>query len=344
MQQITTAPLPPTIRSLELEITGKCQAMCEHCAPASGPTGTDGTMTADDWRRVIDESAELGIETVQFIGGEPTLHRDLPALVEHALGRGIGVEVFSNLISVRRTVWDTLARPGVRIGTSYYSDLAVQHEQITKKRGSHQRTRANIVEVLNRGIPLRVGIVEVLEGQRVAEAEAELRALGVQQITVDRMRGIGRGARDTEPTPSELCGHCTKGRGAILPNGDVAGCVLSRFMTAGNVRQQPLADIVTGPKWADIAAVIPPAPVGAGCPPTTAATATQRTPSPAPPSMASSLPRPWEHPRELEIPRRRPRRQRHTPRLALARPRRHHPPASVRAPVVAERPRRLDPP
>lgn len=30
-------------------------------------------MTAAHWRRVIDEAAGLGVDMVQFIGGEPTL-------------------------------------------------------------------------------------------------------------------------------------------------------------------------------------------------------------------------------------------------------------------------------
>ena len=55
-----------------LEITGKCQLECLHCYAESGPGGTHGAMTAANWRRVIDECADLGVEMVQFIGGEPT--------------------------------------------------------------------------------------------------------------------------------------------------------------------------------------------------------------------------------------------------------------------------------
>lgn len=31
-------------------------------------------MTADDWERVIDDAHALSVDTVQFIGGEPTFH------------------------------------------------------------------------------------------------------------------------------------------------------------------------------------------------------------------------------------------------------------------------------
>jgi MoaA/NifB/PqqE/SkfB family radical SAM enzyme len=62
-----------------LELTGKCQLQCRHCYADSGSRGTHGSMTRADWTRVIDEAVDLGLSLIQFIGGEPTLHPDLPA-------------------------------------------------------------------------------------------------------------------------------------------------------------------------------------------------------------------------------------------------------------------------
>ena len=45
------------LRFLWLEITGKCQLACEHCYAESGPKGTNGVMTVEDWQRVIDEAS-----------------------------------------------------------------------------------------------------------------------------------------------------------------------------------------------------------------------------------------------------------------------------------------------
>ncbi len=54
---------------LELEITQFCQLNCAHCYSESGPHAGRGTMTAQDWERVIDQAAALRVETVQFMGG-----------------------------------------------------------------------------------------------------------------------------------------------------------------------------------------------------------------------------------------------------------------------------------
>ncbi|WP_186763167.1 radical SAM/SPASM domain-containing protein [Lentzea tibetensis] len=226
-----------------LEITGKCQLTCAHCYAESGPGGTHGTMRTAEWLCVIDQIADLGGSGVQFIGGEPTLHRDLPSLMEHALARQLHVEVFSNLVHVSRKLWETFEQPGVRLATSYYSDSAREHDAITGGRGSHARTKANIVEALDRAIPLRVGVVDV-SSQRTQAARIELRSLGVRQIGSDSMRGVGRGASSATPAPDQLCGRCGHGAVAVSPTGDVWPCVFARWTSLGNVRQTPLGDIL----------------------------------------------------------------------------------------------------
>lgn len=234
-----------------LEITGKCQLSCTHCYADSGPNGTHGQMTASDWQRVIEQLAALGVGMVQFIGGEPTLHPALPTLIDDALVFGVQVEVFSNLVHVPPTLWPVLSQPGVGLATSYYSDDPAEHAAITA-RPTHRRTRANIAEAVRRGIPIRAGIVDVIDGQRTTAAEAELAALGVRDIGMDRVRGIGRGTREQSVEPGELCGRCTSAVIAIGPDGAVWPCVFSRWLPMGNVREQSLATVLNSPKAAQV--------------------------------------------------------------------------------------------
>jgi MoaA/NifB/PqqE/SkfB family radical SAM enzyme len=240
-----------------LEITGKCQLTCGHCYAESGPHGTNGVMTADDWANTIDQLAGLGTRMVQFIGGEPTLHKGLPDLVDRALGRGLEVEVFSNLVHVPARLWEVFERRGVRLATSYYSDNAEQHEKITKGRGSYPRTKANIAEALRRSIPVRVGVIDIEDGQRVDQARAELTSLGVSgEIRVDRLRQVGRGVRNEAPDLSQLCGKCGHDNLAIAADGSVWPCVFSRWLPVGNVREDALADILIGPRMTTTTAAL----------------------------------------------------------------------------------------
>lgn len=232
---------------LWLEITGRCQLSCQHCYADSGPTGSHGSMTTDDWCRVIDEAAELGVGSVQFIGGEPTLHPDLAELVRCAAGHGLDVEVFTNLVRISDRLWDAFVEHGVRLATSYYSDRREQHEAVTGRVGSASRTTDNIAGAVRRGIPLRVGIIDLHDDQRVEQAAERLRSMGVTQIGMDRLRQVGRGdAGRAGPSLDQLCGTCAGPVLAIGPEGDAWPCVFSRWLPVGNVLRSSLAEIVAG--------------------------------------------------------------------------------------------------
>lgn len=242
---------------LQLELTSRCPLACAHCYAGSGPEGTHGSMTVGNWQNVISQAAGMGVSMVQFIGGEPTAHPAFAPLLRYAVDAGLEAEVFTNLVTVKDAWWELFSHPSVSLATSYYSDLAAEHEAVTGRRGSHARTRANIAEAIRRAVPVRAGIIEVLPGQRVAQAEAELRALGVTNVGTDRTRRIGRAADTHSPGASELCGHCGRGRAAILPDGGVSPCVLARWMCAGNVRRQTLGEIVGTARWERLLSSIP---------------------------------------------------------------------------------------
>lgn len=172
---------------LWLEITGRCQLECRMCYSDAGPWGTHGSMTDADWMRVLDQAAGMRVEEVQFIGGEPTLHPGLPTLIAHALSHGLDVEVYTNLVHVTDDLWAVFERPGVSLATSFYSDEPEQHAAITK-RPSYARTKANIAEAVQRGIPIRAGVIDLGTGQRARQAQDGLVELGVPSIGYDKLR------------------------------------------------------------------------------------------------------------------------------------------------------------
>jgi MoaA/NifB/PqqE/SkfB family radical SAM enzyme len=232
---------------LWLEITGRCQLECRHCYAVSSPAGTHGVMATADWVRVLDQAAAMGVKMVQFIGGEPTLNPALIDLLDHAVALGLEVEVFSNLVHVTDELWASFSRPGVSLATSYYSDDPAQHAAVTG-RPSHARTRANVVEAIRRGIPLRAGVIDLGGDQRASAARADLVELGVAEVGYDRLRQVGRGVRDGKPTVDQLCGRCGDGVVAVSPDGAVWPCVFSRWLPVGNVLERELAEILAGPE------------------------------------------------------------------------------------------------
>ncbi|MFJ6658654.1 radical SAM protein [Streptomyces sp. NPDC091377] len=241
-----TLPDPP-LGFAWLEVTGRCNLECAHCYAGSSPRGTHGTMTAADWTETITQLAAMGTRDVQFIGGEPMLYPHLKQLIVHARQAGLTIEVFSNLTTVSADLWQTFTDHNVRLATSYYSDAAADHDAVTERKGSHSRTRQNIQRAQQLGLTLRGGVIQVLPGQRAREAQQDLRDLGLSEVGADRMRAFGRAGRGVAPTMADLCGHCAEGKIAIGPDGTVWPCVLGRFISLGNVKDRPLADIWSGP-------------------------------------------------------------------------------------------------
>lgn len=242
-----------------LEITGKCQEECGHCYAESGPNGTHGAMASEDWKSIIDQLAERGTGMVQFIGGEPTLHPGLPEYIEHALDKGMVVEVYTNMVHINPGLKGLFEqhKDRVSLATSYYSPDPAVHREITG-RHTHNPIRKNIQWATSVGMELRVGIIGVQEGQDIAGARAELIEMDVKsdRIGVDHLRQVGRGVSGevTPETTSQLCGNCANGVLAVLPDGSVQPCVFSRHteFRIGNVREQRLAEVLSREQFAGV--------------------------------------------------------------------------------------------
>ncbi|MFF0740197.1 radical SAM/SPASM domain-containing protein [Streptomyces sp. NPDC004111] len=261
--------IPDRLSFLWLELTAKCQLECTHCYADSGPRGTHGSMTREDWTRVIDEAHELGVRTILFIGGEPMLHPHLKELIERAARPGIEVRVLSNLVHVPDALWEALEMPGVRLSVSYYSHDAAAHDNMTRRRGSHLRTTENLRKAVQRGVQVRAMIVKESFGESGVTASGEiaaLEAMGVSRHSVDRVRHLGRAASGSAPRSSELCGQCSGELLAVGPDGTAFPCPMSRWLRVGNVREGSLATLVAssrlGAARRQIAEAIDPAVTG----------------------------------------------------------------------------------
>jgi MoaA/NifB/PqqE/SkfB family radical SAM enzyme len=219
-------------------------------------------MGAHDWTDLADQAAAAGINMIQFIGGEVTLHPRFTQIMSHALGAGLDVEVYSNLVHVTDEMWELFQAPRVSLAFSYFAKDAAAHNAVTG-RPSHKATRRNAEKAASLGIPIRAGVIDF---GHVQEAIEDLKSIGVTKVATDRVRHIGRGG-DKSPAPAELCGRCGQDVAAVSADGDVSPCIFTRWLSAGNVRQTPLADILRSPQMAAALATIPPRTVTAGCDP-----------------------------------------------------------------------------
>ena len=80
---------------LTWELTYACNLACVHCLSSSGQRDPRELTTAEA-KAVLDELHDLQVFYINIGGGEPMIRRDFFELVEHAIGRGIGVKFSTN--------------------------------------------------------------------------------------------------------------------------------------------------------------------------------------------------------------------------------------------------------
>jgi MoaA/NifB/PqqE/SkfB family radical SAM enzyme len=87
---------PSIPSSVMIELNNTCNLKCRMCGTKSARR-EKGNMTIDDYRRVIDEIAEIGITNITlYTHGEPLLYPHLPLAIEIAKAKGLTISISTN--------------------------------------------------------------------------------------------------------------------------------------------------------------------------------------------------------------------------------------------------------
>jgi pyrroloquinoline quinone biosynthesis protein E len=105
-----SAPRPYTLIA---EITYRCPLHCVYCSNPVGYRDHATEMPTEDWLRVLDEAAKLGVVQTHFTGGEPLARSDLELLVERAHALGMYVNLVTSGVPFDRAHLERLAERGV---------------------------------------------------------------------------------------------------------------------------------------------------------------------------------------------------------------------------------------
>lgn len=256
----TTAPATPLhgvrqpvegkLDFIWIELTPKCNLTCVHCYADSGPTKPlDEVMSLGAWRDILHEASALGCRSVQFIGGEPTLHPQLTPLIDHCRELGFKhIEVYTNGTVLSPRLKNILTKAGVQLAFSVYSADPAVHDAITGVNGSHKKTLDTIRWARQANLDVRVSFIEMPANAGHYQGTSKvLASVGVSKLGWDQVRGIGRGNElKVSPKPlAELCGRCGNGSLCISSNGEIYPCVFSHTWPVGKA-SRGLVDALTG--------------------------------------------------------------------------------------------------
>ncbi len=82
----------------QIELTLRCNARCVFCSiwKREFQQEIEQEMTTEEIKHIIDELQKLGIQVVNFTGGEPTIRRDLPELITYVKQAGMTPTIATN--------------------------------------------------------------------------------------------------------------------------------------------------------------------------------------------------------------------------------------------------------
>lgn len=242
------------LHHLWLELTRRCNLQCVHCYASAGPylPLLEG-LTATHWVGVLRNARNEGCKSVQFIGGEPLLHPNLEYLLRTARSLGYeNIEVFTNGARTTPHWVELFAELHVKLAFSFYDLNPEAHDAITGVKGSYFRTLRAIDLALAAGLQVRVGIIQITQtDDDIQRLKEFLKARGVSNVGVDRMRRIGRAdnnAAHAEPFKQleELCGACHDGKLCVTATGEAYPCIMAREWSVGNILRDGWSNVVHG--------------------------------------------------------------------------------------------------
>jgi len=264
--------------SVLVELTYRCNLDCFFCYNDLGLRGEP--LSTEQYLRFFEDLADLQVLNLTLSGGEPLAHPDFLKLGARARELGFVVRVKSNGHALRgemaRRVRDEV--DPFLIEVSLHGATAATHDLQTRVPGSFERLLANLREVLDLGMRVKINSTLTRWNEDEAEGMLDLAASLGLPIQIDpevtpkddgdreplsiapsregvrrlfdlqmaRAVSVARGADDgTLPAPVEK--HCGAGSAgvAVDPFGNVYPCVQWR-RAVGNLHRQSIGEIWTG--------------------------------------------------------------------------------------------------
>ena len=240
--------------SAQLALTHRCNLECPHCSQASNRRNGD-ELAIDDYVRLFEELAALGVLKLTLTGGEATLRDDLPQIIEAASNRRFWSRLKTNGAALSSAYADICLNAGLTaVDVSLYDADALGHDTFVGQKGAYEnatrfadrfQTQGGEVRItvmamnwnISR-IPDLIGMCESHDFEYSVDAMVAPRTNGSLVPTAlradeEQLVALMRWQYEKDPTrmPNHRprqCGDTVCGAGRqsvqIQPNGDVLAC------------------------------------------------------------------------------------------------------------------------
>jgi radical SAM protein with 4Fe4S-binding SPASM domain len=277
-EEIAEARAKNGLLSMELELSRACNLRCIYCYAASGVPLPD-ELTLEEIYGAIDQAAALGARKIIILGGgEPLLYKDLFKVIDYIQAQQITADLFTNGMLITPEKAKALYQRRVSVVIKMNSRRAEIQDQLAGQAGAFAAIDKGLQNLLAAGYPdaehtlgvetivcrqnfdelpdlwiwaRRQGIIPyvemmTLQGRATDHPElevpmSEIKSLFEQLARIDAEQ-FGNLWTPHPPLAASQCARheysCT-----VTSIGDVQPCP-GVSVTAGNIRAQPLAEIL----------------------------------------------------------------------------------------------------
>lgn len=181
---------------LKIEVTNKCELYCIHCSNEGSPLD-DREISFQKCVNIINEAADMGVREISISGGEPLLWPHLSKIIEVAYYKKIISTIFTSGYAPNAAeLLADLKRVGLTKAIfSLYSSSKVQHEQITRRKGSFDKTLDVIMYANSIGLETELHFVVMSYNYNQIDKVVKLaKDCGTNTVSILRFAPQGRGS------------------------------------------------------------------------------------------------------------------------------------------------------
>lgn len=254
-----------------IEITSVCNYRCKHCYGEFG--GSSGnSMSENDFSLVLDHLDKLGVNRVQFIGGEPLSlgFEKIKWFIEKAVYRGFLIEIFTNGYFINDEYVKLFKKNNIRLALSVYGPNRI-HDEITNHSGSFESLRKAVALLEEHKIEYRLANTRMIDNENINDTEiAKELNISQRKLKSDILRLAGRGSLQllseklikkqlidkddfksnrikSEYVLKNMQAHnCFRSRIYVSYDLTVYPCVMERRFNYGNIKKSDINKLLEG--------------------------------------------------------------------------------------------------
>jgi radical SAM protein with 4Fe4S-binding SPASM domain len=163
------------------ELTYGCNLRCVHCY---NPThrALPHELTTVEIRALLDQIAGLGLLTVTFTGGEPSVRPDIGDILRHARRQGLMTHLMTNATRITTAFTDLLHEAGVsQVNVSMYGATEAVYERMTGVPGSYRQFRQGLFNLAVASLPVIVRMpVTTINSEEIQACRQLVESLGMK--------------------------------------------------------------------------------------------------------------------------------------------------------------------